>query len=1362
MKTNKLLTFVLGILLLSSLVFAKDFLVQNSSNSNQNYFAVNGTSGNVGIGTTSPSTVLDVHAATSGGGIAVEDRLSNEVARLRAGNNYGYLDLYSTGSNTVRIISNGNSYFNGGNVGIGTTNPKNELQVGYIGIVNPNIYSNLYYDGGFKFIDNGYGTILSMDAGSSGAFGFYTTENNTGGADNSVSSLYERVRITNDGNVGIGTTNPGYDLEVAGSLDADAISINGVPVGTSSDTYWNAGTGGIYYGSNVGIGTSSPTGKLVVNQSSGTDYFRLARANHVTWGISNSYNGVDDTLYFTTGSVAPLSLTETGNVGIGTSSPAQELDVNGSVNVAEDYAYYYGGVPAFRLANGTDSYYANVIIGQEAGNESSEKQTVVGYQAGRQSIGDYQTAIGYQAGYQNTGDYQTATGYDAGYQNTGGYQTALGREAGRENTGYAQTVLGYNSGRYNSGAQQVSIGYQAGYNNTGGSQIAIGTNAGYQNKRNSQIAIGTNAGYQNTGDYQTAIGDYAGIYNTQDHQTAVGRNAGWNNTGLYQTAIGASAGYNNSAIYQTVVGGDAGSQNIGTYQIALGIMSGSQNIASYQTAIGYYAGYNNSGTSQISIGYQAGHQNTGIYQTALGYRAGHNNSGDYVVALGRNAGRDNSGDSVVALGYDAGYQNIGDYQTAVGRNAGYNNSGGQQTSLGFGAGYGNSGGDQTAIGDNAGSINSGGSQIALGIMSGSQNIASYQTAIGYYAGYNNSGTSQISIGYQAGYQNTGTYQTVLGYRAGYNNSGDSVVALGREAGKDNTQDYQFIVRQANVNSIPLIQGDFASGNVGIGTTTPNSKLEVNGSVNITSGALYFPDGTSMSTASVGGGDSIWTNSSGNATFTTGNVGIGTASPSYKLEVNGSLDADAISINGVPIGTSSDSYWNNNSGDIYYSSGNVGIGTNNPSVMLDVEVSSGGAATIGSSSNSATGDYAIAMGYSTQALGDRSTAIGSSTTASGYASTAIGVYTTASGYQSTAMGYYTTASGSFSTAMGREINVSGSHSFGISLNDPASDYQLSQSNTMAIMGGNVGIGTTTPNSKLEVNGSVNITSGALYFPDGTSMTTASAGGGDSIWTNSSGNATFTTGNVGIGTVSPEAKLHLNQGGNDYGDGFRLSNPDGENWEMVVDSVGNLKLGWNFSAPPVMKFNNNSNVGIGVIDPMEELHIDGIDSDVAMLLTTLNSGNTANDGFYVGISAVDDEVSLINRENSNVVIGTNNTERMIITNDGKVGIGTVSPNSKLEVNGSISTAISSVSGDVTLDEGDSVVLINASSNNRTVNLPTASGATGRKYTIKKIDSSSNSVIIEGYSSETIDLELNLNITSQFVSYDIISDGSNWWVI
>ncbi len=67
-----------------------------------------------------------------------------------------------------------------------------------------------------------------------------------------------------------------------------------------------------------------------------------------------------------------------------------------------------------------------------------------------------------------------------------------------------------------------------------------------------------------------------------------------------------------------------------------------------------------------------------------------------------------------------------------------------------------------------------------------------------------------------------------------------------------------------------------------------------------------------------------------------------------------------------------------------------------------------------------------------------------------------------------MGRDTTASGNGATAMGREIEAQGDYSVAIALNDQ-NGAVVSQPNTMAIVGGKVGIGTLNPESALQVSG-----------------------------------------------------------------------------------------------------------------------------------------------------------------------------------------------------------------------------------------------------------------------------------------------------
>jgi len=264
------------------------------------------------------------------------------------------------------------------------------------------------------------------------------------------------------------------------------------------------------------------------------------------------------------------------------------------------------------------------------------------------------------------------------------------------------------------------------------------------------------------------------------------------------------------------------------------------------TFVGVGAG-NSTAQKQTASGYFAGYLNTGAYQTASGYLAGYLNTGAYQTASGYAAGRENSGASQTASGSAAGYLNSGASQTASGYNAGRENTGAYQTASGYAAGR--------------------------------KNTGAYQTASGYAAGRENTGAYQTASGYLAGYLNSGASQTASGYNAGYNNSGDNVVALGYEAGKDNTVANQFIIQQANINAVPLIQGDFATGNIGIGTTTPQNKLDVEGSAVI--GSTYSGTNTAPT----------------NGLLVEGNVGIGTTSPDAKLDVNGIINAGSFDIAG---------------------------------------------------------------------------------------------------------------------------------------------------------------------------------------------------------------------------------------------------------------------------------------------------------------------------------------------------------------------------------------------------------------------------------------------------------------------------------
>jgi hypothetical protein len=95
------------------------------------------------------------------------------------------------------------------------------------------------------------------------------------------------------------------------------------------------------------------------------------------------------------------------------------------------------------------------------------------------------------------------------------------------------------------------------------------------------------------------------------------------------------------------------------------------------------------------------------------------------------------------------------------------------------------------------------------------------------------------------------------------------------------------------------------------------------------------------------------------------------------------------------------------------------------------------------------------------------------------------------------------------------------------------------------------------------------------------------------------------------------------------------------------------------------------------------------------------------------------------------------------------------------GEIST-LAAKSAAYTLTAADYVVVCNATTAAFTVTLPTAVGALGRTYKVKKTDSSANAVTVATTSSQTIDGATTYSLVRQWQFIEVVSDGANWQVI
>src|SRR3989338_7737211 len=282
-------------------------------------------SGLMGIGTASPDVKLHLEESVS---CDLYFRMKNTAGAVT--NNFRIqVPSTASGNSKTTFFSGGTAALtledNTGNVGIGTSAPMTKLDI-YTASTNPDRASGGMLtvrssdaqaaDKGGSMVFGGNrddGAVQARNFGGIVGYKENSITTNQAGylafSTNSNAAMVEAMRISSAGNVGIGTTSPGRKLHI------DA----------TGSTYVRVG----------GTSTASQANQLELLSGSGKYSFMLGTQNNVNNGFEITPSTAAGGTTFSNPALVVLS---GGNVGIGTQSPGQKLEVAGNISITRTAA----------------------------------------------------------------------------------------------------------------------------------------------------------------------------------------------------------------------------------------------------------------------------------------------------------------------------------------------------------------------------------------------------------------------------------------------------------------------------------------------------------------------------------------------------------------------------------------------------------------------------------------------------------------------------------------------------------------------------------------------------------------------------------------------------------------------------------------------------------------------------------------------------------------------------------------------------------------------------------------------------------------------------------------------------------------